>query len=173
MIRQQHGRLEVGYALWGLVPSWVKDTHGKSRPINARSETVTKKPFFRAPWRHDRCLLPADGFYKWRPPPEGNGHGPKGKQQPYWIRRQDGGPFWLGGLWVHWSRPDGSELQTCCILATTPNALLRPIHDRMPVVIMDGWEDAWLLLEEAAELRGLEALMAPLDPAGWDAIPVD
>ncbi len=90
---------------------------------------------------------------------KGNGHGPKGKQQPYWIRRQDGGPFWLGGLWVHWSRPYGSELQTCCILATTPNALLRPIHDRMPVVINDGREEAWLLPDAAAELRALEALM--------------
>jgi len=89
------------------------------------------------------------------------------------MRCQDGTPFWLSGLWDHWIAPDGSELQTCCILTTTPNTLLRPIHDRMPVVIMDGWEEAWLLPDAAAELRGLEALMAPWDPAGWEAIPVD
>ena len=149
------------------MPSWLKDTRGKSRPINARSETVSQKPFFRSPWRHHRCLLPADGFYEWRPPPEGEGHGPKGKKQPYWIRRQDGAPFWLGGLWDHWIGPDGSELQTCCILTTTPNALLRPIHDRMPVVINDGWEEAWLLPEASTELRGLEALMPRgIPPAG-------
>jgi putative SOS response-associated peptidase YedK len=171
--RQQQGQLEVGYAQWGLVPSWLKDTYRRCRPINAQSETVSQKPFFRGPWRRHRCLLPADGFYEWRTPPEGEGHGPKGKKQPYWIRRQDGAPFWLGGLWDHWIAPDGSELQTCCILTTTPNALLRPIHDRMPVVIKDGWEEAWLLPEDAAELRGLEALMAPWDPAGWEAIPVD
>ncbi|MGB5241401.1 MAG: SOS response-associated peptidase, partial [Prochlorococcaceae cyanobacterium] len=92
--RQQLGRPEVGYAQWGLVPSWLKDTRGKNRPINARSETVSQKPFFRGPWRHHRCLLPADGFYEWRPSAEGEGHGPKGKKQPYWIRRQDGAPFW-------------------------------------------------------------------------------
>ncbi|WP_094556900.1 SOS response-associated peptidase [Synechococcus sp. 1G10] len=159
--RQQHGRPEVSFAQWGLVPGWLKDTHGKSRPINARSETVSQKPFFRGPWRHHRCLLPADGFYEWH------------QKQPYWIRRQDGAAFWLGGLWDHWIAPDGTELQTCCILTTTPNALLRPIHDRMPVVIMDGWEEAWLLPEDAAELRGLEALMAPWNPAGWEAIPLD
>ncbi len=87
--------------------------------------------------------------------------------------RTAGPSGWEGCVWVHWSSPYGSELQTCCILTTTPNALLRPIHDRMPVVINDGWEEAWLLPEEAAELRGLEALMAPWDPAGWEAIPVD
>lgn len=58
-------------------------------------------------------------------------------------------------------------------LTNTPNALLRPIHGRMPAVIMDGWEEAWLLPETAAELRALEALMAPWDPAGWEAIPVN
>jgi len=89
------------------------------------------------------------------------------------MRCQDGTPFWLSGLWDHWIAPDGSELQTCCILTTTPNTLLRPIHYRMPVVIMDGCEEAWLLPDAAAELRGLEALMAPWDPAGWEAIPVD
>ena len=79
----------------------------------------------------------------------------------------------MGGLWDHWIGPDGSELQICCILTTTPNALLLQIHDRMPVVIMDGLEEVWLLPEPAAELRGLEALMVPWDPARWEAIPVD
>ncbi len=79
----------------------------------------------------------------------------------------------MGGLWDHWIGPDGSELQICCILTTTPNALLLQIHDRMPVVIMDGLEEGWLLPEAAAELRGLEALMVPWDPARWEAIQVD
>ena len=79
----------------------------------------------------------------------------------------------MGGLWDHWIGPDGSELQICCILTTTPNALLLQIHDRMPVVIMDGLEEVWLLPEAAAELRGLEALMVPWDPDGWKAIPRD
>ena len=79
----------------------------------------------------------------------------------------------MGGLWDHWIGPDGSELQICCILTTTPNALLLQIHDRMPVVTMDGLEEVWLLPEAAAELWGLEALMVPWDRDGWKAIPVD
>ncbi|WP_399212063.1 MULTISPECIES: SOS response-associated peptidase family protein [unclassified Synechococcus] len=69
--------------------------------------------------------------------------------------------------------PDGSALETCCILTTTPIALLRPIHDRMPVVIPDGQEDTWLLTSGADELRSLESLLLPWQPAGWEAVPED
>lgn len=79
----------------------------------------------------------------------------------------------MGGLWDHWIGPDGSELQICCILTTTPNALQLQIHDRMSEVIMDGLEEVRLLPEAAAELWGLEALMVPWDPDGWKAIPVN
>jgi putative SOS response-associated peptidase YedK len=170
--RQQQERLEVGFAQWGLVPSWLKDLHGKTRPINARSETVSQKPFFRGPWRHHRCLVPADGFYEWRPP-KGGADGARGHRQPYWIRRLDAAPFWLGGLWDRWMGADGSELQTCCILTTSPNALLRPIHDRMPVVVPDGQEEAWLLPEQGADLKAVESFLAPWNPAGWEAIPLE
>ena len=61
--RQEHGRLEVALALWGLVPDWCPDPMARRRPINARSETVGEKPFFRGAWRHRRALIPADGFY--------------------------------------------------------------------------------------------------------------
>jgi putative SOS response-associated peptidase YedK len=159
--RTSEGRPEVGLAVWGLVPSWLKDSSGKARPINARSETVAEKPFFRGPWRHHRCLLPADGFYEWR------------QKQPYWIRRQDGGLFWLAGLWDRWLAPDGSELDTCCILTTTPDALLRPIHDRMPVLIPDGLEEPWLLATGGGELEALKPLMEPWAPEGWEAVPVE
>lgn len=70
----------------------------------------------------------------------------------------------LGGLWDHWIAPDGSELQTCCLLTTTPNAMLRPIHNRMQVVSNVGWGEVCLLPEAAADLRGLEAMMTPWDP---------
>jgi putative SOS response-associated peptidase YedK len=68
---------------------------------------------------------------------------------------------------------DGSELQTCCILTTSPNALLRPIHDRMPVVVPDGQEEAWLLPEQGADLKAVESFLAPWNPAGWEAIPLE
>jgi putative SOS response-associated peptidase YedK len=158
--RRQQGRPEVAFAVWGLLPSWVKDPadprRPAHRPINARSETVAEKPSFRGPWRHHRCLIPADAFFE------------KGQR----IARRDGAPFWLGGLWERWLGADGSQLDSCCILTTRPNALIAPLHDRMPVLIPDGLEAAWLAPVHGAELRALEPLMHPWDPAGWTAEPI-
>lgn len=155
--RQQQGRLEVAFALWGLLPSWVKDPadprRPAPRPILARSETVADKPSFRGPWRHHRCLIPADAFFE------------RGVR----IARRDGAPFWLAGLWDRWLGADGSQLDSCCILTTRPNALLAPLHDRMPVLIPDGLEQAWLAPVHGAELRALEPLLQPWDPSGWQA----
>jgi putative SOS response-associated peptidase YedK len=163
--RQQQGQLEVAFALWGLLPAWVKDPadprpsaqRSLQRPINARSETVAEKASFRGPWRHHRCLIPADAFHE------------KGQR----IGRGDGAPFWLGGLWERWLGADGSQLDTCCILTTRPNALVAPIHTRMPVMIPEGLEQAWLAPVHGAELRALEPLMEPWDPTGWLAEPLE
>jgi putative SOS response-associated peptidase YedK len=154
--RQQLGRPEVAFALWGLLPAWVKDPQGAHRPINARSETVAEKASFRGPWRHHRCLIPADAFFE------------KGHR----LARRDGAPFWLGGLWERWLGADGSQLDSCCILTTGPNGLIAPLHDRMPVLIPDGLEAAWLAPVHGAELRALEPLLAPWDPGGWLAKPL-
>ncbi|MCP9916968.1 SOS response-associated peptidase [Cyanobium sp. ATX 6F1] len=162
-LRQEHGRDEVALMLWGLLPDWVKDPAGANRSINARAETVDQKPSFRGAWRHRRCLLPADGFYEW----SGAGAG----RRPWLIRRQGGAPFWLGGLWERWIGADGSELESCCVLTTAPNALLAPIHQRMPVIIPDGLEQAWMAPCDGPELRALAPLMEPWDPAGWEARP--
>jgi putative SOS response-associated peptidase YedK len=166
--RQEHGRLEVGLALWGLVPAWSRDPRGLRRPINARSETVAEKPFFRGPWRHRRALLPADGFYEWQTradPATG-----KTWKQPWLFRLRSGEPFWLGGLWERWVGADGGELDTAVILTTAPNDLLRRVHDRMPVVIPAGLEEAWLQPSDGLALRALEPLLAPWDPASWEAV---
>jgi putative SOS response-associated peptidase YedK len=154
--RQQQGRLEVSFAVWGLLPAWVKDPAGAPRPINARSETVAEKASFRGPWRHHRCLIPADAFFE------------KGQR----IARRDRAPFWLAGLWERWLGADGSQLDSCCILTTRPNALIAPIHERMPVLIPDGLEEAWLAPVHGAELRALEPLLEPWDPAGWLIEPI-
>lgn len=160
---QEHGRLAVGLALWGLVPAWSRDPRGLRRPINARSETVAEKPFFRGPWRHRRALLPADGFYEWQKRSDGS-------RQPWLFRPRSREPFWLGGLWERWIGPDGGELDTAVILTTAPNDLLRRVHDRMPVVIPMGLEEAWLEPSDGPALRALEPLLAPWDPAGWEAV---
>ena len=169
--RQEHGRLAVGLALWGLVPEWSQDPLGRSRPINARCETVAEKPFFRGPWRHRRALVPADGFYEWQnrtDPATG-----KAWKQPWLFRRRDGASFWLGGLWDRWCGPDGGELESCVVLTTAPNDLLRRVHDRMPVVIPDGLEEAWLEATDGPGLRALEPLMTPWDPAAWVAVKLE
>jgi putative SOS response-associated peptidase YedK len=171
LLRQEHGRVATGLALWGLVPEWAKDPSGMRRPINARCETVAAKPFFRGPWRHRRALLPADGFYEWQPrvdPATG-----REWKQPWLFRRRDRAPFWLGGLWERWCGPDGGELDTAVILTTAPNDLLRRMHDRMPVVIPEGLEEPWLASVDGPGLRALEPLMAPWDPAAWEAVKLE
>jgi putative SOS response-associated peptidase YedK len=125
------------------------------RPFNARGETVPEKASFRGPWRHRRCLLPADGFYE------------KGRL----IRRSDGAPFWLAGLWDRWIGPDGSEVESCCVITTAANGLIRPLHDRMPVLLPDGLEQAWLAAVDGPGLRALEPLLGGWDPAGWEIQP--
>ncbi|MFN6338304.1 MAG: SOS response-associated peptidase [Cyanobacteriota bacterium] len=161
--RQEHGQLEVGLALWGLVPGWARDPRGLRRPINARAETAPEKPFFRGPWRHRRALLPADGFYEWQRRADGS-------KQPWLFRLRGGEPFWLGGLWERWIGADGGELDTAVILTTAPNDLLRRVHDRMPVVIPTGLEEAWLEAADGPATRALEPLLAPWDPVGWEAV---
>jgi putative SOS response-associated peptidase YedK len=166
--RQEHGRIAVGLALWGLVPGRSRDPRGLRRPINARSETVAEKPFFRGPWRHRRALLPADGFYEWQSrtdPATG-----KTWKQPWLFRLRSGEPFWLGGLWERWVGADGGELDTAVVLTTAPNDLLRRVHDRMPVIIPAGLEEAWLEPSDGPALRALEPLLAPWDPASWEAV---
>ena len=145
---------EASLMLWGLIPGWLKDPAKGPRPFNARAETVPEKPSFRGAWRHRRCLLPASCFFE------------KGRA----IRRIDRHSFWLAGLWERWLGGDGSEVDTCTILTTTPNDLVRPLHQRMPVVIPEGLEEAWMAPVHGQQLRALEPLLAPWDPSGWEVV---
>jgi len=121
---------------WGLIPSWAKDPAMGARLINARAETVTEKPSFRSAFRHRRCLVIADGFYEWQRQ--------DGKKQPFYFRMQNTQPFAFAGLWERWQDPNGEIVETCTILTTDANELLRPIHDRMPVIIDPKDYDLWL-----------------------------
>jgi putative SOS response-associated peptidase YedK len=120
---------------WGLIPSWSKETRG-SGLINARSETAAYKPAFRSAFRKRRCLVPADGFYEWEALP--------GRKQPFLFRRPDGGSFAIAGLWENWMAPDGRAIETCALLTTEANAVVRPVHDRMPVLVGPADFDRWL-----------------------------
>ncbi len=140
---------ELVWPRWGLIPSWAKDPGIGNRMINARAETVAEKPAFRGAFRRRRCLLPADGFYEW----QGRGRG----KQPYFIRLHDDRLFAFAGLWESWQRPDHSAVESCTLLTTEPNELIRPIHDRMPVILAPEDYRRWLdpSVEEAGQLISL------------------
>ena len=150
VIRPDRGRRIADQARWGLVPAWSKKPNAGPRPINARAETVATRPTFRDAFRHGRCLVPASGFYEWKA--EG------GRKQPMVIHPKGGGLLAFAGLRATWEGPEG-PLHTVCILTTTPNELMAPIHDRMPVILdPKNWE-AWL--EPGTPHQDLEALLVP------------
>ena len=133
----QAKRRVLGTASWGLIPFWSKE-RPTAPPINAQSETAAVKPTFREPFRRRRCLIPADGFYEPK--------GPKSLRvrQPYFFRRPDDELFAFAGLWDRWKSPEGETVETCVMLTIGPNMLMRPIHDRMPVILQPGDYDRWL-----------------------------
>ncbi|PPS39584.1 SOS response-associated peptidase [Chroococcidiopsis sp. TS-821] len=147
---------------WGLIPSWAKDPNIASRLINARSETVSEKPSFRAAFRHRRCLVIADGFYEWQRQER--------KKQPYYFQLQNKQPFGFAGLWEHWQTSDGEEINTCTILTTEANELMRPIHDRMPVILDS--QDYGLWLNPAAQVTELQGLLRPYSSQAMNSYPV-
>lgn len=132
------GENRLNYFIWGLIPSWAKDPAMGSRLINARSETVSEKPAFRAAFRRRRCLIPASGFFEWK-----SAEGQKSKI-PMYIQMKTGKPFAFAGLWERWDSTDGSTIFSCTILTTEPNELMREIHNRMPVILASEAYPLWL-----------------------------
>jgi putative SOS response-associated peptidase YedK len=147
---------------WGLVPPWAKDT--KVAPINARSETAADKPLFRAALRKRRCLVPASGFYEWLALAGGK------RKQPYCFRPGDERPWAFAGLWERWPGPDG-PVESCAILTTAANELVRPVHDRMPVILARQHWAAWLD-PQAQDAGELVPLLRPFPPDAMRAYPV-
>ena len=156
-----HGDRELVQVRWGLVPRWARDPSIGAKMINARAETVAVKPSFRIAFQRHRCLLPADGFYEWKPRPDGT-------KQPVRIGMRDGAVFGLAGLYERWLSPEGEPLDTCTILTTDANALLAHLHDRMPVIVPPDAYEAWLdpANPDAAEL------LAPYAPDAMTYWPV-
>lgn len=137
---------------WGLIPSWAKDPSIGIRMINARCETVAEKPAFRHAVRHQRCIVPATGFYEWRA--EG------GKKTPHFVCLKDGSPIFFAGLWEHWKSPEGAAVESCTILTTSSNKLIAPLHDRMPVIFHPQAFQLWLD-RETTDPEKLKALYHP------------
>lgn len=149
---------------WGLIPSWAKDPAIGNRMINARAETLTEKPSFRTAFKKRRCLVIADGFYEWRKES-------RGAKTPFYFRLASREPFAFAGLWEEWTDPaTASPLRSCTIITVAANDLLRPIHERMPVILPHSSNLAWLSSESSPE--DLTRLLKPFPAQEMDATPV-
>ena len=154
MVIKNEGKIQTNFMSWGFITPWAKEPFdkGRTRPFNARSETVEEKKLFSESWKYKRCLIPASGFF----------------EKQFRIRKENYETFWLGGIWSKWASSDGAELESCCVLTTKPNDLVKPIHNRMPVVVPDGYEEEWTEhVKNADELKGLIAMMMGWSKSSW------
>jgi putative SOS response-associated peptidase YedK len=153
------GARELAQLKWGLVPGWSRDTTRAARMINARSETVGEKPSFREAFGSRRCLVVADGFYEWRT---------VGRQKiPTHFQLLGGEAFAFAGLWESWRPPEGDPLETFTILTTEANALVEPVHHRMPVILMREFFSHWL--DPRATATELQGLLRPFPADGMES----
>ena len=163
VIRQSpEGKRVLHLLHWGFLPHWVKDPKSASRPINARVETLSEKPYFRDAYKRRRCLIPADGFYEWKREEK--------RKTPFYFSLDSDEPMAMAGLWESWKAPDETILRTVCIITTDANAIMQPIHDRMPVIIAkQDWRD-WLAGEKSLVAESEDA---PTKTVSLQRIPAD
>lgn len=156
-------RNRLGHLRWGLIPPWAKDEKIGYKMINARAETVAEKPSFRKAFSKKRCIIPADSFYEWQKQ--------NGEKIPMRIKLKNDELFAIAGLWETWQSPDGKLLHTCTAITTEPNELMKPIHDRMPVILKREDEAAWLDPLNS-DIHFLGNMLKPFDEAQMDAYSV-
>ncbi len=156
LVIKNEGKIETTFMSWGFISPWAKDPFDKvrPRPYNARSETIKEKKLFSGSWKHKRCLIPASGFF----------------EKKHLIRKDNHKTFWLGGIWSKWSSSCGGELESCCILTTEPNDLVKSLHHRMPVVVPDGYEEKWIeQVKDPNQLKDLRPITMMWSSSGWIA----
>jgi putative SOS response-associated peptidase YedK len=158
----EQGR-ELALLKWGLIPSWAKDDKIGNKLSNARGETVAEKPSFRSAFKSRRCLIPASGFYEWKTK--------EGVKYPWYISLKSGEIMAFAGLWETWHPKDGETIESCCIITTDANALMQPIHDRMPVILDPEQWTAWLSPQEHKADK-LLSMIHPHNPDSMQAWPV-
>jgi len=148
VIGLNRGVKSLAFMRWGLIPKWAKEASTGYKMINARAETVDKKPAFRASFYNNRCLIPADSFFEWQKF--------KDKKQPVRFVLPNKPLFTFAGLWSLWHAPEGEKVLTCSIITTTANEFIKDIHGRMPVILADkDAQDKWLTWSEADKLKSL------------------
>ncbi|MCL4131951.1 UNVERIFIED_CONTAM: hypothetical protein GTU68_005174 [Idotea baltica] len=159
VLRKSEQGVELIELQWGLIPHWVKDLSKTKPQINARSETAAEKPFFRDSFKKSRCLIPVNGFYEWKK--EGD------KKQPYYISLESDKVFCFAGLCSKWSGGEESR-ETFAILTCEPNDVMKPIHNRMPVILSKDNYKLWL----EGNREEVTKLLVPAENAGMTAFPV-
>jgi putative SOS response-associated peptidase YedK len=146
---------------WGLIPSWSKEPSSQFSMINVRAETILEKPTFRNGLMKRRCLIPATGFYEWR----------KTDKQPFFIHGTEDNLLYMAGITEYWTGADGSYIQSCAIITTSPNKIMEPIHDRMPVILPQDLWQSWLK-DDFTDPASLQALLRPCPETMLDLYPV-
>ena len=107
---------------WGFMPSWCQD---KSRSqINARSETLHEKLFFKEAYAKRRCLVLSNGFFEWK------------NKVPFYFQLRRRNLFAFAGIW--------EENQTVAIVTTEANEVVSNYHKRMPAILEKEEEKIWL-----------------------------
>ncbi len=154
---------EIVAVRWGLLPSWVKDPKNSQKPINARADTAPQKPFFRQAFKKRRCLVPANGFYEWRP---------EGKiKQPFLIHKLNDELFFFAGLFESFISSDGEVIETALILTTDANDKVAQIHNRMPVILPAPYYFPWLNTENT-DIDYLSSMLRPYPGDNLEIYPV-
>lgn len=151
-------------ARWGLIPSWVKDVSTFPLIVSARSEGIAEKPSYRGALRHRRVLIPATGFYEWQ-------RRGKGRPQPFLIRPESGGLLALAGLKETYLSPDGSEIDTACLISTQAEGAAAEVDERMPLIIEEKHFTRWLDCR-TIEPSGVSQLLKCPENLGLEAIAI-
>jgi putative SOS response-associated peptidase YedK len=168
VVAESHGTRTLDLVRWGLVPSWAKDLKIGDRLINARADKLASSNAYKRAFARRRCIVPADGFYEWQVV---EGKRPK---QPWFFRRRDGEPLAFAGLWEIWHDPNDPDqehaprIRSCVIITTDANDVVRPVHDRMPVVLAEDAWDEWLDGDNH-ETEKLQRLLVPAPPGEFES----
>jgi putative SOS response-associated peptidase YedK len=164
VVVQQDGQNILESFLWGLIPSWAKDSSVGNKMFNARAETIAEKPSFKNAFQKRRCLIPADGFYEWQKLEK--------MKKPFRFSLKSEKPFGLAGLYETWISPEKKQINTCTIITTDSNELIQSIHNRMPVIVKKELEDFWIDPDNNNK-EGLLAILKPYSSEEMTISPVD
>ena len=148
---------------WGLVPRWSREINGKYAMINARDDKILETRPYAGPFKNQRCLIPASGFYEWK-------KGPNKTRFPLYFSLKAGEPMAFAGIWER-ACPGGEEVLSCTIITTSPNELVKPIHDRMPVILPPDLYRDWMDPRNE-KIEDLLSMLQPLDAGQMKAYPV-